>query len=607
MKYKFVLLIVLFPVLASAQRVPNIDSLVNNVLVELKASWTLGVDSNSNTVDIGMYNKYKKLFDINATVDDDLNIQYIPGKGKGNYSINPIPGEFDVYAHDVALQVSKFRIDSVTSEEKFFFNEAMIYEIKRMIFIEKPAKYVLKDALALATNILGGHKDITFANRDSKYHKIAENEIIERLIENIRKNPDSLYQFNITSTMRITLAYAKDPDSTVKIMSIKNTSNTLTCVNDDDGDGVLNRADNLPAKFGEFTANGAPDDDLDEVPDLEDKCGGTYGSVNNKGCPQSYFITHKQLAGFVGAQYNNQKINLPALNKLGYQDAGFDATDVLQSKKGSIKNSGAVLGIYAGANFVYYPGKNAKRTGLSVGFTYSRAVAGFKLTEPAVYTYKSNDGYDPYRRQITINSLTEQIAYNIFNIPVQLSYRFKPLTNDKWVINVKAGPSLMLLNATTNYNATIDFGGIYQIDTISRGAIVYYNFFNAGSSWNVYVTSAGINNQNTNPGAASIFSQLNTSSQNFDFAENKKYIGQKKLSRTTVAFNFSFDGQYKGKKDNPMAITFGIHAVYAPLFEQKQKYKPIERTTDEFNSIFNSSARSTYFNYGLNLGLVYDF
>ena len=206
MKHTIILLIILFPMLAHAQKkVANLDSLVKNVIQELKDSWTLGVDSNSNTPDIGIYNKYKKLFDINATVDDDLNIQYIPGKGKGNYSINSIPGDFDVYAHDVALQVNKFRIDSVTTEEKFFFNEAMTYEIKRMIFIEKPAKYVLNNTMELANAMLANHKGINFENK-SKSRKSPEKEIIESLIEKIRKNPDSLYQFNITSTMRSTLA-----------------------------------------------------------------------------------------------------------------------------------------------------------------------------------------------------------------------------------------------------------------------------------------------------------------------------------------------------------------------------------------------------------------
>ena len=107
MKYNFVLLIVLFPVLASAQRVPNIDSLVNNVLEELKASWTLGVDSNSNTVDIGMYNKYKKLFDflifLSAVKEQRL---------------CEIFGTIPIFGHDQFLLNEQFQTEAVNRLDK---------------------------------------------------------------------------------------------------------------------------------------------------------------------------------------------------------------------------------------------------------------------------------------------------------------------------------------------------------------------------------------------------------------------------------------------------------------------------------------------------------
>jgi hypothetical protein len=53
MKHKIVLFILLFPLFAAAQtRSAYIDSLTKNVLNDLMDSWTLGIDSNNEEVDI---------------------------------------------------------------------------------------------------------------------------------------------------------------------------------------------------------------------------------------------------------------------------------------------------------------------------------------------------------------------------------------------------------------------------------------------------------------------------------------------------------------------------------------------------------------------------
>jgi len=607
MKYKIVLLLLLLPAITRAQQVTRLDSMVRNVIAELKDSWTLGVDSNSNTVDIAMYNKYKSLFDVAASVDDDLNFQFIPGKNSGTYKLLATPREFDVYAHDAALQISKFRVDSVGPQGRLNIEDSIIYEIRRIVYVEKPARYVLSDADGLADSILSKHPDIRFENKNANAKEATKQEILGRLKKELAKDPDDVYKFYSTSDLRIVLAYTTDSLYPVKIISIRNIANLLSCINDDDKDGVLNAADSLPGKYGEFTAAGAPDDDLDGVTDADDRCRGTYGSLQNKGCPESYFVTNGQLNGAIGLQFNLPKTNLPALDELGYRDeSGADAMDVLQSKTGSLKSSTAVSGIYAGGNVVYFFGKDAKRTGISAGFSYSRCVTNYELADPIVYTYKSSDGHDFYRRQITISRLTEKMAINVVNIPVQLHYRFKVNAIKNWVINLKAGPSFILINGLTDYNATIDVGGIYQIDTVNKDKITYYDFFDKASSGNVYLTSSGINQQNSNPGAAAIFDQLN-SSGNYDFASNKIFRDQRKISRVTAAFNFSLDAQYRRSRNNPMAIKAGIHFVYAPSIGSNEKYTPIERTTDEYNSIFNSNGRSVYFAYGVTLGLVYDF
>ena len=77
MKYKIVLLIILLPVFVNAQtQNPHIDSLAGNVLKALEDSWTLGIDSSSEAVDIRTYNKFKSLFELNATIDDNINAEY---------------------------------------------------------------------------------------------------------------------------------------------------------------------------------------------------------------------------------------------------------------------------------------------------------------------------------------------------------------------------------------------------------------------------------------------------------------------------------------------------------------------------------------------------
>ena len=172
-------------------------------------------------------------------------------------------------------------------------------------------------------------------------------------------------------------------------------------------------------------------------------------------------------------------------------------------------------------------------------------------------------------------------------------------------MNIKAGPSFMMFKNTSDYNATVGFGGIYQVDTVSRNRFTYYPFLNTNSTYNVYLTSAAINNQNSSPGASGVFSQL--AGKGYDFAANKNFRDKQQLSRTVIAFNISLNGQFRKNKDNPLALQWGIHGVYAPVKTPGEQYKPIDKTTDPFNSIFNTSGKLSYMAYGANLGLVYHF
>ena len=615
MKYKITLLVILFPVFIQAQSVSRLDTLAANVMQELKASWTFGLDNSNKSVDIRTFNKFKALFDLNATVDDDYNYQFIPGDTSGTYIIKIISKPFDEYAHDVALEISKLKIGHANTKDSIgnWENNSLIVKTERNILAEKARKFLLQDIDGITKNIMQFHREIEFSSKKTKRDDSLQ--MVAHLKKMILNNPDSVYRFSSTSTLYIRLI--KINDSTIRIGSIRSAGKSfnLICLNDRDGDGVLNGEDSTKKIHGDFTAHGLPDYDFDGVPDSEDKCDHTFAeSIKNQGCPDSYFITSNQTDGFIGVQFNLADISLPELNQLHYRDeSGIDAMDVLQSKKGILQNPGIVPGIVFGGNFSYYFGQNGKNAGISIGFTYSGFKAVYQLTEPMVYTYKSSDGTNYYRRQVSINALREEIKYNIYNIPVLFSYRFKPgfIGGNKLVINLKAGPSLMLFNNSTDYNAIIDFGGLYQVDSIGKDAITYYDHFDQNSKWNILLTSENINTQNPNPGGANVFFQLNSASANYDFASNKNYLDIKKLTRTTIAINIGCDLQYnfaKGKDpENGFAVQLGAHLVYVPTYGKNKEYVPIDKTTDEYNSIYNSSAKSIYSAIGVNLGFVYRF
>ena len=603
-----ILLIALLPACAMAQTSKAfIDSLARNVMTDLQDSWTLGIDSNNDVVDVRMYNKFKNLFDTAATITDDINAYYMLNTGgkKGMYLSDPTPKNFEIYAHDIALQVKSINTETDSITANTADAGAMVFTIRRKDTIQKIRQFVIGDAASFVDKITTGrHIEFDRPKDDSTMRK--------NFVQKLNDTKDALYKFTSVRILRVIIKY-NDADSTCRIMAIENVTkdSVMVCLNDNDGDGVLNQEDLLPGTPGDFTADGRPDNDFDGVPDINnngsgiDKCRDVYGTLENRGCPATYFSTNKEVSGFFGAQQNSAKINLPELTDLGYRNAdGSDAIDVLQSQKGVLQNPGSTLGIYAGGSFAYYFGKR-KRAGISVGFTYSGFSAQYLLTEPMIYTFKASDGVDDYRRQITVNSLTEDIAYSMFNFPVLFNYRFHIDKSNKTVLAFKAGPSFILFNNTSDYNTSIDFGGLYQIDTITKDAIRYYDYYDPNSTWNIAVTSTGINNQNTDPGAAEVFLKLYNASNGYDFASNKNYRGKEKLKRSAIAFNAGID--VVRDISNGLAIKFGGHFLYASLFERSQKYIAANSTADGFNSIYNSNAKTSYSAFGIAAGFVFNF
>ena len=615
MKYTIVSLIILFPLLATAQTKAHLDSLARQVLTELEYTWTLGIDSTSDAVDIRKYNEFKSLFDSSATVDDEFNAFYRydfdqkTKRIKGTYQIDVNPKPYDIYAHDVALQVKKMRVDSVEfiSEESMDSN-TKVFVIKRTVYAEKKRQYVLNPERYVSA-LLESRKGI-----DLEPEKLTTGFIKAKLIALIKKSTDSVYQFRSEDTLRITMFYnqsyiGNEAVRTCKINRITRVNNSIECGNDVDKDAILDLEEvdrKNQDQPGDFTASGLPDYDLDGVPDDSariqiDKCRDTYGNRNNHGCPENYFITNNKLDGFVGFEINSATINLPELNQLGY-----DVVDVLQSNKGALKNPGLTGGLTAGISYARYFGHHTRKSGISVGLTYSGFTADYELTEPVVYTFKSVDeAGDPYRRQIEIDSLKESITYHIYNLPVMYNFRGyygKKRSNTglrSW-FNFQIGPSLMIFHTTSDYNAHVSFGGLYQTD---GQKIIYTDPFDNSDTYNFFLTADSINAQNPNPGADTIFNQLRKNADQYDFANNKNYVGtQKNSARFAVAVNLGFDLQRQISE--ALAFRIGAHFVYAPLPEGNEKYKPIDKTSDPFQSVYNSNAKSSYSAFSLNAGIV---
>ena len=76
---------------------------------------------------------------------------------------------------------------------------------------------------------------------------------------------------------------------------------------------------------------------------------------------------------------------------------------------------------------------------------------------------------------------------------------------------------------------------------------------------------------------------MRENADHYDFANNKNYVGTQKNSvRLAVAKNLGFDLQRQISKT--LAFRIGAHFVYAPLPGRNEKYKPIDKTSDPFQS-----------------------
>lgn len=606
MRYTRTLLIFLLPVFSMAQSSKvRTDSVF---IQELLDTWSLGLkEDGDEPADIRVFNKYKSLFRPEALVEDDINAAYNPQSYKDPFpyktSIKPV----EIYAHDMVLEFKNLKIDSVMILSDVAVSDTVRkITIARSISGEKRSNYIIGDLDSLVNNII--------RYKTGQYH-IAEVDTADfkKAIQTTILNRENLsYMFSLRDTLLITLSTnsaAINKWNSVKIRSMLRDPSlkmkNIRCKNDDDQDGIVNGEDKCPDEPGDFTALGCIDNDLDGTGDAVDKCPFIYGVSENSGCPKDYFLSAFNFSVWGGAQVNSAKMNLPELDKLGYNSLDFN-----QSSKGALKSPGLIISPIVGTDFAYFFGKKKKRAGISLGISYTGFAATYEVTDAAVYTFKSNDGQDDYRRRITLNNGSrEEIDYTILNLPVLFKYRdfFGKGNPDrklyKWNWEFSAGPSFIMFNNTAKYNSNIDFEGMYQVDTINQDAVTYYDYFDNASTWNVLLTADDINQQDSIPGAGAVFGLLND--HGYDFAFGKNYTGQdKKASRSSIAFNGRFDVCHRFDEKGNVAIKFGASICAAPLPDQSSGYELIDKTSDPYNSIYNSNAKSVYFSYGLNAGII---
>ncbi len=597
MKYIIAFLILTLPLFVVGQfattAVLKSDSIAaSSVISDLIDTWSLGInDEKEQPVDKRVFNKFKSLFDTNATIDDDFNVNFKPGfynsetkKTTYTYQLDTaIP--FDIYAHDAALQILDLKIDSV-SPRKLISNSngEMVYEIYREVTVNKIRLYVLPTAANYFNNEIK-NRQLHFTNAADSSH----------ILNNSLYKAPTVYTFKSKSTITITLKTL--PDSAIKITSIKRiaTASSIIIADDKDQDGVLISEDSNDQLYGEFTAKGLPDFDFDGTADPNDNCNKIYGASWNKGCPASYFNNRYSAYIFTGALLNSNEITLPDAAALGYADV-----DVLQSNNGSFKSSHKLyFSTTFGGNMSYYFGNGKKLFGLAAGLNYSSYSINYNVEESAFYTFKANDGVNDYRRRVTIKSgSNEEIKYQNFNVPLLFKYRHRNDSVRYWSYEVSFGPSVIFFNNKSKYNVNVAYEGLYQI---AGDAFIWDDYFDPSSSYNLYITDGVLNAQSPIPGADTVFNLLN--GKGYDF-KNKNYQGDdKSATRISISINLNFDLSYA--VNSSVDIKFGAGLAVAPLMKSTAHYHNLVNSSDGYNSYYRSKVSATYVSYGLHIGIAY--
>lgn len=600
--YILLILLLILPAIARSQSShARTDTAVIN---ELLGSWNVGLhEDGSESVNIRSFNKFKELFWPGATVEDEIDAIFNPASTGDADPYKTTAKSFEFYAHDLALHFRNMKTEAtdITYERNFTAADSVInVTLTKTTSGEKWRQYVFDadSGYALAMHLL------QYKNEEHPVETGKDDTAkIVAAVSAVRETGSPVYHFAAKHTMLVQLRVKRD---TMKISSISIIATEYdSCTNDLDNDGVIDEDDYCKEQRGDLTAHGCTDSDLDQIPDTDDDCDYIYGAAGNNGCPSDFFVSNFDFTPYVGFQLNSTKLNMPDPASMGYNQVDLD-----ESQQGTMSDPGLSISPVVGADLSYYFGKRKKNFGLSVGASYTRFTASYEVTAPAVYVFRSNDGVTDYRRMVTLEAGSkEDLTYRIADFPLYFKYRKIILPKDatrfyKWEIEFAAGPSFLLMTNSSRYNATVDFEGLYQVDTLSRDGFTYYDHFDHGSTWNVYMTADSINAQSESPGAQAVFDMLNKSG--YDFAAGKKYSGEtKNFSSSNIAFHAKFEACYNFNDNDRFAIKFGGNVMYAPLSDQSTAYTFMNNTTDTYSSIYEGRAKSGYFAFAVVAGLVF--
>jgi len=132
-----------------------------------------------------------------------------------------------------------------------------------------------------------------------------------------------------------------------------------------------------------------------------------------------------------------------------------------------LQGPSTIQSLALGANLAYFFTRN-KRLGISLGTDLTNYSATYTVIDPAIYTFKSNDGVNDYRRRITLQAGSfEKINYSLLNFPLLFTYRYRQ-ENWRRIIRCPIGfwslvQTSLLFSLILRHNSNISFEGFIKL------------------------------------------------------------------------------------------------------------------------------------------------
>ncbi len=558
-KYIVLFIVIISPIFVVAQNFSNsekalisgkIDTLLQKYMQKSALSEMPGLKKRNEK----MFKEYKGLFSNDARIFDDMNANFDQQAAKDYQAgkTKEIPYKLE----------TKSRID--------YFDG-------------------LVDEFELGFVINNKKINISYNNFEEGIIKVA----LERQIEGTSYKG---YKLMNNDTLLLSIIVSKD--KSVKINKVEAIGSHIKVLNDDDFDGVINEKDDCPKEFGKVALAGCPDKDDDGIADKSDACPDLAGPSSNDGCPGSTFSYRFVFSGSAGYQLNKNKITMST----NPDDLGYNQINKFKSSLGEIINPKYQPGFALNANIAYYIGKNrqSRNKGISVGVSVINYKAGYDL-KGADYYFKSSVSDNYYTRRVKVESLSENLSFTILDIPVL--FKYKGRFGKAWAWELSAGASYLSIRTKSTYNYTIDYEGVFFNKTTNPLAVSneWYSLSQI-EDLNLLDEVVNANGKLFGSNLKDINDLLN--SKGYDFEYQKSLSGSNiAKARTGLAFNAGADLFYHVTAK--IALKLGFAYMVAPSLKNKSSdYKMINSTKDDYQSFYDSKAKSTFNSYGANLGII---